>query len=132
MTDHVITVRLSSTGRKLIADPGQNPLGVAGGDTVTWDVFDPGGQVIQVQVRFVSFVPDQPPGLGRGNSPFDPNQPAGTIDPNAERGLYLYALVDSGGNVLDWETPLFMVGGGSPAHFSALLAGIVKPMGPPP
>jgi hypothetical protein len=129
MTDHTIVVTLSPDGSKLIPNPGQNPLVVAAGDTVAWNLPKP-----NLHIRFVSFVPSgHSPGANQGNSPFAERgtvQPAGpnTVDPHAERGLYCYMILDSQGNALEWQDPLFRITSGG---FSAFLAGIEKPIGPP-
>jgi hypothetical protein len=132
MTDHKITVTLSGEHRKLIPNQGQNRLEVNAEDTVTWELPEGG-----MQVNFLAFVPRDPrPGASQGNSPFTTAvQPTdkNTVSPDAGDGLYLYTISDNQGNVLQWEPPpLFTVGSSElPPRFEALLASIIKPVGPP-
>jgi hypothetical protein len=130
MTDHIITVTLSAQGRKL-TPTGQNRLEVNAGDTVTWVLPEEG-----MEVNFLAFVPKNPlPGASQRSSPFTgPVQPTGEniVSQDAGDGLYLYTISDDQG-VLQWDPPpLFTVGSsGSPPRFEALLASIIKPVGPP-
>jgi hypothetical protein len=141
MAQHTITLTLSPDHLTII-QAAPNPLDpVADNDTVTWRFVDqdPGTgterPVEGLRVEFQAFLPNShlPPlvavhpftqfGTGSGST-----LGAFTVSTSARAGLYLYAVIDSVGNVVKWlpSIPLFRVG-----SFVASFGGIVKPMGPP-
>ena len=133
MTQHTITLTLSPDHLTIIqATP--NPLDpVADNDTVTWNFEDANGPVEGLRVEFQAFLPNshRPPvvavhpftqfGTSSGSTlgPF-------TVSPSARAGIYLYAVINSAGQVVKWQDHLFEAG-----SFAAFFGGIVKPVGPP-
>ncbi|HEY2289858.1 MAG TPA: hypothetical protein VGM86_04065 [Thermoanaerobaculia bacterium] len=100
------------------------------GEKVTWN-FDP--PLNTYHVVFKEFQPPgggprQPPPPVPAQGPFTQTlitiggQVTGTIDPNAQHGLYFYGIQDDSGNLLRWLNPV-----GTTLNFG----GLDVPKGPP-
>lgn len=119
MAHHIIHATLLGDGKVRSA---QNPLTVAPSDTVEWSFEDTGGQVIEdALIEFRGFLPVSriTPITGPQQQPFTvhlsgPSPKTGPFSvANTDRGLYLYVIIH-GGQVLEWDVPLFTAGSFSP------------------